>query len=66
MKWFNNFKIRTKLIIGFFCVAVIAALVGYVGITNVNKINNDDTILYENMTVPLARVAEITALRFSR
>lgn len=47
MKWFLNFKIAAKLIIGFLIVAFIAGVVGVVGLININTMNNADTLLYE-------------------
>ena len=51
MKWFANFKIATKLIIGFLIVAVIAGVVGIVGLLNISRINQADTLLYEENTL---------------
>jgi methyl-accepting chemotaxis protein len=59
MKWFHDLKIRAKLLLGFALVALIAVLVGYVGIRNINTINDRDTELYENMTQPIAWMGEI-------
>ena len=59
MEWFNNMKISAKLITSFIIVAIISGVVGVIGITNITKINNNDTILYENMTVPLTEVADM-------
>jgi len=60
MKWFMNMKIAAKLITGFMFVALIAAVVGVVGIVNINAINKADTELYENMTVPISQLADIS------
>lgn len=62
MKWFYNMKISAKLITGFFIVAIIAGLIGGVGIVNINKINNNDTILYEKNTIPISQLAKIDEL----
>lgn len=62
MKWFYNMKIGAKLLISFTVVAIIAGIVGVVGITNITKINENDDILYQNMTVPLSEVAEMARL----
>lgn len=59
MKWFYNMKIGSKLIISFIVVALIAGVVGVIGITNINKIDYNDSALYENMTVPLSEVADM-------
>ena len=60
MKWFSNMKIGPKLISGFLIVALIAALVGYIGITNISKLDKSDTELYENITVPITELADIS------
>jgi methyl-accepting chemotaxis protein len=53
MVWFKNQKISRKLIIGFLIVAIIAAIVGAVGIINLLKIKQADTELYENEALAL-------------
>lgn len=60
MQWFNDLKIRTKLLSCFVLMALIAGIVGIFGLTNVNKINNADTQLYEKMTVPISQLAAIS------
>ncbi len=60
MKWFLNMKIRTKLLSGFILVAILAGVIGVVGIINIKIIDNEDTILYERMTVPIMYMSEIT------
>jgi len=51
MKWFYNLKISTKLIVGFLLVAVIAGVVGIVGLMNITRINEADTLMFENNTM---------------
>lgn len=62
MKWFYNMKIAAKLISSFVVVAIIAGIVGLTGIINIKTIDNNDSILYQNMTVPLADAAEMAKL----
>lgn len=62
MKWFHNLRISLKLIICFIIVAIISGAVGLIGIVNITKINNNDNILYENMTVPLSEVTQVSSL----
>ncbi len=62
MKWFHNMKIGAKLISSFILVAIIAGVVGVVGITNIMRIDDKGTLLYTNVTVPLAEVAEMSKL----
>jgi methyl-accepting chemotaxis protein len=59
MKWFYDLKISTKLLASFGLVAAIAALIGYVGISNLNEISAADKKMYENMTVPIAVLDDI-------
>ena len=60
MQWFNNMKIMPKLILGFILVALLAGTVGYIGIRSINTINDNDTMLYEKMTVPIATLQDMT------
>ena len=50
---FKEMKIRTKLLTGFILVALIAAIIGTIGVMQVKKINAADKALYETCTVPL-------------
>lgn len=59
MKWFYNLRISAKLITGFIIVAIIAGIVGAVGIFNILKINNLDTELYERHTATLPSLAVV-------
>ncbi len=56
----NNLKISWKLIGSFFIVAIIMAIVGVIGITNMRAIDNADTILYEDVTVPISILGQIS------
>lgn len=47
MKWFYNMKIAAKLILGFLIVAVIAGVIGGVGLVSLNRIAEADVLLYE-------------------
>ena len=49
----NNLKIRTKLLGGFIIVALLAGVIGYVGITNLKKLDTADTYMYENVVLSL-------------
>lgn len=60
MKWYYNLKVSAKLLLGFVLVAVIASVIGVLGITNINTINQNDTELYENMTIPISQMADIS------
>ncbi|RJP78151.1 MAG: HAMP domain-containing protein [Candidatus Zixiibacteriota bacterium] len=56
----NKMKIGPKLIGGFVLVAAIAAVIGFIGISNIDKIEESDTILYEKMTVPISQLQTIS------
>ena len=60
MQWYYNLKIGTKLIVGFVLIAAIAAAVGWVGITEMQNIADDDTMLYEEAAVPLSQLQKIS------
>ncbi|MPL97408.1 hypothetical protein SDC9_43599 [bioreactor metagenome] len=53
MKWFENIKISKKLTIAFLALAILAAVIGGVGIYNIFGINKADTALYEEDTLSL-------------
>jgi len=60
MKWFNNFKIGTKLLSSFIIIALIAGGIGLIGVVNINKISKLDTKMYEEMTEPLGNLLGTT------
>ncbi|WP_052307091.1 methyl-accepting chemotaxis protein [Acetobacterium woodii] len=60
MKWFCNMKIGAKLMVSFIILALISGIVGLLGIINLQSLNDSDTQLYENMTVPIAEVGQIS------
>lgn len=62
MKWFYNMKISVKLIASFIIVAIISGVVGVIGITYINRMDEYDRILYENMTVPITEITEIARI----
>ncbi len=60
MKWFYDMKIKTKLVVGFVLVALIIGLVGYLGISSIKKLDTSGQDLYEQNTVPLSEIGEIS------
>ena len=60
MKALNNIKTGIKLIGGFVVVAAIAGLIGWMGIQQMGKIDSEDALLYERMTVPIAKLQGLT------
>ena len=61
MNWFKNLKIPVKIISGFVLVALIAAVVGAVGITDLKKSSQSNQELYTRITVPVEQLTTITA-----
>uniref|UniRef100_C6E2Z6 Methyl-accepting chemotaxis sensory transducer n=1 Tax=Geobacter sp. (strain M21) TaxID=443144 RepID=C6E2Z6_GEOSM len=60
MNWFYNTKIGTKLLGGFITVALIAGAIGAFGITRINQIKRGSDLLYQNVTVPLSELSDIS------
>lgn len=48
MKWFNNLKMKQKLISSFIVIALFIVAVGLVGILNIGKINSNSILLYND------------------
>jgi len=65
MQWFYNFKLSTKLISSFILVAIVAAIVGAVGIINITRLNDSDIELFEKMMVPI-ELSSIISTNFQR
>jgi methyl-accepting chemotaxis protein len=69
MKWFYNLKIAAKLIIAFIIVALITGVVGVVATKNFSNISSADTDLYEECTLGIEYIGEVSAyvqrLRFN-
>src|SRR5690242_15693035 len=60
MHKFYNLKIGTKLMSSFTLLALIAGVIGWIGISSIRKANDNDTILYEKATVPISHLGEIS------
>ena len=60
MKWYLNMKIGKKLISGFVLVALISAAMGVYAIYNLKALDDSDTEMYENITVPLSKIGMIS------
>src|SRR5258708_156495 len=60
MNWFYNLNIRMKLLLGFIFLAITTGIVGFVGVTSISKVSEDDANLYAKMTVPLGTLLEIS------
>ena len=60
MKWLNNVKIRTKLMMAFITIAFIAGIVGFIGITKISKTNENYTELYSNYGIAISDIADVS------
>jgi len=59
MKWFNNLKISKKLIFSFIIVSVFIGIVGIIGSTNMDKINYNSEMVYEDDLKTLIDLEEL-------
>jgi methyl-accepting chemotaxis protein len=68
MQWFNNLKVRTRLISVIVLMSAITALVGFVGVRNMSVLNQkaDQMYLQELMGVAHIKEASINILRTVR
>ena len=53
MNWFLNFKMKTKLMLGFAITALLTAIVSIVGITSISKMGKADVVLYNDSVIAL-------------
>ncbi len=61
MNWFADLKIKTKLLVSFLLVALIAGLMGYEGISSLKSVDESDTILYQTNAYPLGTFGDLTS-----
>lgn len=59
MNWFNNMKIKQKLISLVLFITIVTVLVGYVGISNAKIINNNADLMYNNTLMSLVKIYSI-------
>ncbi|NTV14031.1 MAG: methyl-accepting chemotaxis protein [Desulfobulbaceae bacterium] len=60
MQWFYDLTLKAKLLSGFITVALLAVVIGFIGTTNIHKINQADTFLYEKMALPLGYLIDMS------
>lgn len=63
---FKNMSIGKKLIGGFVIVALIAGIIGFIGIAKIRAIGAADTMLYEKITVPTAQLLYFNQFQMMR
>jgi methyl-accepting chemotaxis protein len=59
MNWFKNLKIKQKLLIGFSIVVFIAAIIGYIGIININSLTDLSEQSYKTGTLSVVYVSKM-------
>jgi len=59
MNWFNNFKIRTKILVCFIILAIFTGIVGVVGISNMNGLNDRSENIYNDNFIPSQYLSKI-------
>jgi methyl-accepting chemotaxis protein len=55
----NKLKIRSKLLISFFVLALISGIIGYVGISKILEVDDKYTEMYEVVTKPLGSLSQV-------
>lgn len=65
MQMFKDLKIGVKLIIGFVSVALLAGLIGLIGVKELQGIKKDDIMMYQKVTVPLGEMGDMS-VKFQR
>lgn len=67
MRWLNDMKIVTKLLTSYVLVSIIAGIIGFIGITKIQKMESAGTAMYEINTSPLGTFGEVaTAFQKAR
>ncbi|MCE5286010.1 MAG: methyl-accepting chemotaxis protein [Pelosinus sp.] len=61
MNWFYNLKISVKMLTGFILVAILAGVIGFIGVKNIKQLNSDYTFLYEKHGMTLANIGQVAA-----
>lgn len=59
MNWFNNMKMAQKLIAIVLLITAVTALVGYIGIRNMDAINTNASLMYSRNLVSLTEIYSI-------
>ena len=59
MQWFLNLKIGAKLLLSFLFVASFIAIVGYIGISNLQVLNSNSEEMYNKQAVPIGDLTTV-------
>lgn len=57
MKIFKNLKIAQKLILCFLLISFVVGIVGFIGMSQIRKINANSTLMYEDNLIHLSKVS---------
>ena len=60
MQWYYNLKVSVKLLSAFIIVALIALLIGVIGIAKLKKLDDNGDKMYNKITVPISDLGEIS------
>ena len=60
MRWFYNLKIATKLLSSYIMLSLLAGVIGWVGVTNIKQIADEDRQMYERINVPISELLAIS------
>lgn len=59
MRRFNNQKLATKIIGGFLIIALLIAVVGFVGYIHINQVNNLMITMYHDRLIPIQHIGDL-------
>ena len=59
MKWFNNLKIKVKLISCFVIVALFIGIIGFLGVQNAGNINNNAMTMYSDYLAAISTMKDL-------
>ena len=57
MNWFNNLKLKQKLLGSFCLVALITGIIGWISYSSLLEVNENNRILYEDNVVPIRELS---------
>ena len=61
MKWLKNLSINLRLFFAFLIIAIIALVIGIIGLKSVDKVSDNSTLLYQNSVKPISLLIDISA-----
>ena len=60
MNWYYDLKISVKLLLAFLVVAIIAGIIGTVGVVEIKKMDDAGTKLYQKITMPISDLGDMS------